>query len=123
MNYTPDMPRESVDRAIYHALLIWSYPSQLRFRLANDMEHPDIEFLFAQGYHKDGYQFDGKGLNYEIEYLHLLIHMYLGSVLAHAFYPEEQLGGDVHYDEDEDWTAYRENEYGLSKYHLSVYIR
>lgn len=39
----------------------------------------------------------------------------LGSVLAHAFYPEEHLGGDVHYDEDEDWTAYRENEYGLSK--------
>jgi len=96
MNYTPDMPRESVDRAIYHALLIWSYPSQLRFRQANDLEHPDIEFLFAQGYHKDGYQFDGKG-----------------SVLAHAFYPEEHLGGDVHYDEDEDWTAYRENEYGL----------
>ena len=62
MNYTPDMPRESVDRAIYHALLIWSYPSQLRFRQANDLEHPDIEFLFAQGYHKDGYQFDGKGL-------------------------------------------------------------
>lgn len=98
MNYTPDMSRESVDRAIYHALLIWSYPSQLRFRQANDLEQPDIEFLFAQGYHKDGYQFDGKG-----------------SVLAHAFYPEEHLGGDVHYDEDEDWTAYRENEYGLSK--------
>ncbi|CAF2521587.1 unnamed protein product [Rotaria sp. Silwood2] len=96
MNYTPDMPRDSVDRAIYHALLIWSYPSQLRFRQANEMEHPDIEFLFAQGYHEDGYQFDGKG-----------------SVLAHAFYPEEHLGGDVHYDEDEDWTAYRENEYGL----------
>ncbi|CAF0993474.1 unnamed protein product [Rotaria magnacalcarata] len=96
MNYTPDMPRDSVDRAIYHALLIWSYPSQLRFRQANEMEHPDIEFLFAQGYHEDGYQFDGKG-----------------SVLAHAFYPEEHLGGDVHYDEDEDWTVYRENEYGL----------
>jgi hypothetical protein len=63
MNYTPDMSHESVDRAIYHALLIWSYPSQLRFRQANDLEHPDIEFLFAQGYHKDGYQFDGKGGN------------------------------------------------------------
>ncbi|CAF0923697.1 unnamed protein product [Rotaria sordida] len=96
MNYTPDMSHDSVDRAIYHALLIWSYPSQLRFRQANEMEHPDIEFLFAQGYHEDGYQFDGKG-----------------SVLAHAFYPEEHLGGDVHYDEDEDWTAYREHEYGL----------
>lgn len=63
MNYTPDMSRESVDRAIYHALLIWSYPSQLRFRQASELEHPDIEFLFAQGYHEDGYQFDGKGLN------------------------------------------------------------
>lgn len=43
----------------------------------------------------------------------------LGSVLAHAFYPEEHLGGDVHYDEDEDWTAYRENEYGLSLFSSS----
>ena len=74
MNYTPDMSRESVDRAIYHALLIWSYPSQLRFRQANDLEHPDIEFLFAQGYHKDGYQFDGKGLFIDtIESIHRLI--------------------------------------------------
>ncbi|CAF0913210.1 unnamed protein product [Didymodactylos carnosus] len=95
-NYTPDMSRESVDRAIYHALLIWSYPSMLRFRAATEHEEPDIEFLFAQGYHEDGYRFDGKG-----------------AVLAHAFYPDEYLGGDVHYDEDEDWTAYRENEYGL----------
>lgn len=47
-----------------------------------------------------------------------LISFGLGSVLAHAFYPEEHLGGDVHYDEDEDWTAYRENEYGLSKHLL-----
>jgi hypothetical protein len=116
MNYTPDMSRESVDRAIYHALLIWSYPSQLRFRQANDLEHPDIEFLFAQGYHKDGYQFDGKGLRIDIQKLNCIIHFYLGSVLAHAFYPEEHLGGDVHYDEDEDWTAYRENEYSLSNY-------
>ncbi|CAF1069596.1 unnamed protein product [Didymodactylos carnosus] len=90
------MSREFVDRAIYHALLIWSYPSMLRFRAATEQEEPDIEFLFAQGYHEDGYRFDGKG-----------------AVLAHAFYPDEYLGGDVHYDEDEDWTAYRENEYGL----------
>lgn len=108
------MPRESVDRAIYHALLIWSYPSQLRFRQANDLEHPDIEFLFAQGYHKDGYQFDGKGQFFRVVRSLWNLRL-LGSVLAHAFYPEEHLGGDVHYDEDEDWTAYRENEYGLSK--------
>ena len=61
MNYTTDMSRELVERAFYDALLILSYPSQLRFRQANDEEHPDIEFLFAQGYHEDGYQFDGKG--------------------------------------------------------------
>lgn len=30
-----------------------------------------------------------------------------GSILAHAFFPSEgdQLGGDIHFDEDENWTA------------------
>jgi hypothetical protein len=81
MNYTPDMSRESVERAIYHALLIWSYPSQLRFRLANDLEHPDIEFLFAQGYHKDGYQFDGKGLhlNFKKSLINVLLFRFCSS--------------------------------------------
>merc|ERR1711915_262623 len=45
----------------------------------------DIEIQFERKDHGDGDAFDG-----------------YGGTLAHAFYP--LYGGDIHFDDDEDWT-------------------
>ena len=32
----------------------------------------------------------------------------IGIILAHAFFPGDDRGGDIHFDDDEMWTRYSE---------------
>lgn len=46
----------------------------------------NIPCALFRGYHGDGYPFDGRG-----------------QILAHAFFPGKDRGGDAHFDEEEIW--------------------
>ncbi|KAM6158570.1 matrix metalloproteinase-27 [Rhynchocyon petersi] len=87
INYTPDMSRKDVDEAIKKALAVWSKVTPLTFaRIFKGVA--DIMIAFRTKVH--GWcprYFDGP----------------LG-VLGHAFPPGLGLGGDTHFDEDENWT-------------------
>ncbi|XP_047451210.1 matrix metalloproteinase-20 [Mugil cephalus] len=88
--YTPDMRREDVEKSFHSALKLWSDAAPLRFIKVSHSK-ADIVFSFARRTHGDFFPFDGPR-----------------GVLAHAFQPGEGLGGDVHFDEDETWTAGRQ---------------
>ncbi|XP_007944196.1 macrophage metalloelastase [Orycteropus afer afer] len=85
-NYTPDLAHEDVNYAIQQAFQVWSDVTPLKFRKINAGQ-ADIMILFAYGAHGDYSPFDGRG-----------------GVLAHAFPPGADIGGDAHFDENEIWT-------------------
>ncbi|XP_072332440.1 matrix metalloproteinase-18-like [Scyliorhinus torazame] len=84
-NYTSDLPRDVVDIAMKEALQLWADVTPLTFTQTTSLA--DIEILFAPRDHGDGNPFDGPN-----------------GVLAHAFSPGPNIGGDAHFDEDERWT-------------------
>ncbi|NWV50365.1 MMP10 protein, partial [Daphoenositta chrysoptera] len=88
LNYTPDMPQADVEEAIARAFQLWSSVTPLRFIRVYDHK-ADIMISFAAGVHGDFYPFDGPG-----------------GTLAHAYAPGSQIGGDAHFDEDENWTKF-----------------
>lgn len=75
-------------RALQKALDVWEREIPLKFRYSETQ--PDIEILFAEGDHGDGYRnrFLGKG-----------------GVLAHAYGPGRGIGGDTHFDDSEEWLV------------------
>ncbi|NXN07285.1 MMP27 protein, partial [Indicator maculatus] len=88
VNYTPDMSKKDVDKAVEKALEVWSAVTPLVFTRIHE-EIADIMIAFGTKAHGHCPRyFDGP----------------LG-ILAHAFPPGNGFGGDVHFDEDEDWTT------------------
>ncbi|KAK2490305.1 hypothetical protein MC885_010181 [Smutsia gigantea] len=87
MNYTPDMARADVEEAIQKGLEVWSKVTPLVFTKVSKGT-ADIMVAFRTRVHgRCPRYFDGP----------------LG-VLGHAFPPGLGLGGDAHFDEDENWT-------------------
>ncbi|XP_032076036.1 interstitial collagenase-like [Thamnophis elegans] len=86
VNYTPDMPRSDTDEAIRKAFEVWSNVSPLTFTRMYEGE-ADIKISFNTRDHDDNSPFDGPS-----------------GILAHAFQPGQDIGGDAHFDEDEFWT-------------------
>ncbi|NXL94728.1 MMP13 Collagenase, partial [Alectura lathami] len=86
MNYTSDLRRAEVDRAFKKAFKVWSDVTPLNFtRIRSGIA--DIMISFGTKEHGDFYPFDGPS-----------------GLLAHAFPPGPDYGGDAHFDDDETWS-------------------
>ncbi|XP_019385812.1 PREDICTED: collagenase 3-like [Crocodylus porosus] len=87
MNYTQDLTRAEVDRAFKKAFKVWSDVTPLNFtRIRSGTA--DIMISFGTKEHGDFYPFDGPS-----------------GLLAHAFPPGPNYGGDAHFDDDETWST------------------
>ncbi|XP_072309870.1 matrix metalloproteinase-20 [Eucyclogobius newberryi] len=85
--YTSDLPRSTVDSLIEMAFNAWSRVSRLKF-VRSHSHNADIIMEFATYAHGDLFPFDGPR-----------------GTLAHAFGPGPGIGGDTHFDDNEQWTA------------------
>ncbi|XP_075404849.1 collagenase 3 [Tenrec ecaudatus] len=87
VNHTPDLTPAEVAAAVRKAFRVWSDVTPLNFtRIHNGTA--DIMISFGSKEHGDFYPFDGPS-----------------GLLAHAFPPGPNIGGDVHFDDDETWTS------------------
>ncbi|TWW77527.1 collagenase 3 [Takifugu flavidus] len=86
LDYTPDLQKSDVDKAIRKALNLWAAVTPLTFKKLHTGT-ADIMISFGSGEHGDYNPFDGPN-----------------NLLAHAYPPGQGIGGDVHFDEDENWT-------------------
>jgi len=106
-NWTPKLgSKEFVIKELSRAFRSWEPYSRLQFVQLDDYYKADIRIVFGRYSHGDYYPFDGPGV-----------------VLAHAYYPYEfgDFGGDVHFDEDEDWQANATQHSGMDFFTVAVH--
>ncbi|XP_071535909.1 matrix metalloproteinase-2-like isoform X2 [Panulirus ornatus] len=106
-NWSPQLrSKKNMQRELRRAFDAWSTYSNLLFTEV-DTSDADIIIYFASYDHGDGYAFDGPS-----------------GILAHAYYPYEfgHYGGDVHFDESEQWNIRPKDEYsGLDFFTVAVH--
>eukprot|EP00064_Thunnus_orientalis_P015145 superscaffoldBa00002753_g15195 len=98
--YNLTIPASQIHKLFKAAWKLWSNVTPLQFRKRSRKE-ADIVISFHSGDHKDGSPFDGKK-----------------GILAHAFMPGFGIGGDVHFDADEDWSF---NSTGFNLFAVAVH--
>ncbi|XP_066588730.1 matrix metalloproteinase-2 isoform X2 [Prorops nasuta] len=99
-----DLSKGGVRLELSKALDIWARNSKLTFQEINSND-ADILVYFHQGYHGDGYPFDGRG-----------------QILAHAFFPGRDRGGDAHFDAEEIWLLQDDsNDEGTSLFAVAAH--
>ena len=87
MNATPKMTKESIHQQIDSAFNVYKKHSALKFKKVEPNEPCDIKISFCEQDHGDGFPFHGAE-----------------GVLAHRFYPGPGIGGDLHFNAEENWT-------------------
>jgi len=85
------------------SLTRWAKTALIHFKEVTDEKEANIIIKFLGGDHDDGHSFDGPG-----------------QVLAHAFYPNTRLGGNVHFDLGEEWTLWDEKR-GSSLFNVAMH--
>uniref|UniRef100_A0A3Q3BSW4 Peptidase metallopeptidase domain-containing protein n=1 Tax=Haplochromis burtoni TaxID=8153 RepID=A0A3Q3BSW4_HAPBU len=94
------IPALKAQKVFRRAWKLWSNVTPLKFR-NRIMTVADIDIFFYSGDHNDSSPFDGRG-----------------GVLAHAFMPGLHIGGDVHFDSDEDWSF---NSTGINLFAVAIH--
>ncbi|XP_060682407.1 matrix metalloproteinase-20-like [Hemiscyllium ocellatum] len=100
VNYLPQLSYFEIEDAIWRAVNIWQKATPLNFVRVHNFE-ADIMISFEGRAHGDNFPFDGRG-----------------GTLAHAFSPGPGIGGNIHFDQDEDWTI---GHYGVNLFHVAAH--
>uniref|UniRef100_A0A3B3U133 Matrix metallopeptidase 17b n=1 Tax=Poecilia latipinna TaxID=48699 RepID=A0A3B3U133_9TELE len=98
------LSREMIRSLVFYALRVWVEPTSLEFHEVGTFA-ADLQVDFLQGYHGDGYPFDG-----------------VGGAVGHAFFPSDPArAGGVHLDAEEQWAFRQPGQAGTDLFTVLVH--